>query len=196
MFIQMNGFAQLIEAESRPYQFRIDMMMEIEDVSMSGEFHVLPYKIQISNILEAKMAEWYNLNGFSSTDADAIDGLIVKKIDEFLPDAIQLVGSEALEKSEIRCFFIEESLQFEIQINDFKPFKIAIPLSEVESFQNNFNTIEYSSQKIAYNDENEFVVTYIHIYNPSNMKKYVFYNTEDESVRAPSFSISLPKADL
>ena len=56
-FIQLNVSAQLVEAESRPYQFKIDMMMEIESQSISKAFDILPYKVQISDLLENKLAE-------------------------------------------------------------------------------------------------------------------------------------------
>ena len=195
-FIHLNVFGQLIEAESRSYRFKIDMMMELESKSITKAFHILPYKVQISNILESELAGWYNENEISTSEKVIVDELVVGKVDEFLPKAIQEVGTQAMGKSVKRCFFIEKSLQFEIQILEFKSFKIGIPLAEVESFKNNFNSIEYSNQQIALNDNHEFVVTYLHIYNPTNRKKYIFYNTEDKSVQAPSFSISLPKTDL
>ena len=94
------------------------------------------------------------------------------------------------------CYFLQGTLQFEVQLDGFRPFKIAIPLADVESFQNHFKKLEYSDQKVAFNEIDQFVITYLKIFNPDNGKKYVFYNSEDETVKAPSFAISVPEIDL
>ena len=194
--LNISVFGQLLEAESRPYRFSIDMMLEIEAKTESQSFDILPYKVQISLILEEQLAKWFGNNPHGDIDVDNLDELVAFIVKKSSPEAIQIIGLKAFENTRTHSFFIEESLQFEIQLNEFKPFKISIPLAEVESFQNNFEKIQFSNQKFTMNENDQFVITYIHIYNPENEKKYIFYNTEDGTVQAPSFSVSLPKVDL
>jgi len=186
----------MIESTSRPYRFDIDKTLEYEGVSRIQAFEIVPARVKIRSEIELKLSEWYKNEGFKHADDDTYDERLTRKIEEFQPEIIREVGIESFENCIPECFFLQTTLQFEVRLKGFRPFNIAIPLTEVESFRLNFKKLEYSDHKIVFNEMDEFVITYLKIYNPGNGKKYIFYNSEDQTVRAPSFAISVPEREL
>ena len=189
------SLAQMIEAESIPHRFEIDKSLEYEGESESKPFKIVQPKLLIRNIIEKELTSWYGKEGYKLEGSPEFDLEVSKKVKKIQPRIIQEVGLEMFEHNIPDWYFVQGSLQFEISLSGFKPFMISIPLAEVESFKNHFDKLNFSQQQFAYNEEDEFVVTYLHIYNPDNGKKYIFYNTQDESVKAPTFSISFNDID-
>ena len=189
-------FCQMIESTSRPYRFDIDKMLEYEGVSPRIAMEILPARVKIRSRIEMELSEWYRNEGYKYANEATYDERIIRKIEELQPIIIHEIGLELFDNCIPECFFLQGTLQFEIHLNGFRPFNIAIPLAEVESFRLHFDKLQYSEQKIAFNEMDEFVITYLKIFNPDNGKKYVFYNTEDQTVKAPSFAISVPETTL
>ena len=196
IFLFDTGFCQMIESTSRPYRFDIDKILEYEGVSSSKDFEIIPARVKIRSMIEVELSIWYKNEGFKYADQATYNERIIRKIEEFQPNIIHQVGVEEFNNCIPEYYFLQNTLQFEIHLNGFRPFNIAIPLAEVESFKLNFSKLEYSEQIIAFNEQDEFVITYLKIYNPDNGKKYVFYNTEDQTIKAPSFAISVPESEL
>ena len=186
----------MIESTSRPYRFDIDKTLEYEGVSSPKAFEILPVRVKIRSLIELQLSEWYKNEGYKYVDDATYDERIIRKIEEFQPMVIHEVGLTSFDNCIPECFFLQGTLQFEVRLNGFRPFNIAIPLAEVESFRLHFNKLEFSEQKIAFNEIDEFVITYLKIYNPNNGKKYVFYNSEDQTIKAPSFAISIPEMEF
>ena len=187
--------AQMIEAESRPYRFDIDKSLEYEDVSPPMAFNIIPTKVLIRDRIETEVSKWYGKEGYKYGDTEEFEILIKEKITEIQPAVFQEVGMNLFEHTRPEWFFLQGSLEFEIRMNGFKAFLIGIPLNEVESFKLHFDKLEFSKQKFTYSEEGQFVITYIQIFNPDNGRKYIFYNTAEESIVAPSFSISFSDLD-
>jgi len=189
-------YSQMIESTSRTYHFDIDKTMEYEGISVSQAFEVVPARLKIRQLIEEELSTWYEKEGYKYEDESTYQERIIRKIEDIQPMIIHEVGVSSFDNCQPECFFKQGTLQFEIQLNGFRPFNIAIPLAEVESFRIHFSKLEYSAQKIAFNEIDQFVITYVKIFNPDNGKRYVFYNAEDETVKSPSFAISVPQMDL
>lgn len=194
--VQLTLSAQMIESESRPYSFDIDKILEYQGRSASSSYDIVHPRVKIRDVLQKELSSWFRNEGQNLEDDDRFQQQFNTKINDIQPLVIQEVGLSSFQSCTPVCFFNQSTLQFEVQLDGFRPFNIGIPLAEVESFRNHFDKLQFSDQKIAFNELDQFVITYVHIFNPDNGKKYIFYNSEDETIHAPTFSISFRDVNL
>ena len=93
--------------------------------------------------------------------------IIKAAVEYFQSKAIHDVASKEFDKTFSRCFLLAQQLKVQVHFGGFKPFAIAIPLMEIEDFINNFEDLKFTGQRFALNENDNFVVTYVEIYNPS-----------------------------
>jgi hypothetical protein len=188
--------AQRLEAESIPYRFYIDEILEFEEVSEIMTVEIEPYRSQIRDRLEKEVHIWYDSEGKQLVDDPSYMERLISRIETVTPQIIHDVGLRTFEHCNLEMFFIESSLEFELAFTDFKPFRIGIPLSDVESFRNNSDRLQFENHRITFNDEDQFVISYVEITNPVNGRKYFFHNSNEEALKAPSFNIHLPNSEF
>ncbi len=180
----------MIEAESRPYRFQIDKMINFESSSDQYAFKILPFKTRIVEKLEFEIESWYEEIGSQYRDEDNFEEKVREQIEILKPLVINSVGVEMMSKSTPELYFIAEELKFEIHFSGFEPFEVEVPISQIETFKEHFNRIKYDGQQITFNELEKFVVEEISIYDPVSDAIYAYQKPESQ-VRTPDFEVSL-----
>ena len=186
--------AQMLESESRPYRFSIDHSKEYSDESGRYSFKITPYRNYIRDRLEKEITKWFEEEGKQLYNDPTYDERLIQQIEKVKPIIIHDLGMDVIKNCKSTCYLISQTLEMEVQFTDFRPFRIGVPLVDMESFHNDFHKMIFENQRITFNDRDEFVFTYVEIYNPVNGKKYFFHNTADETINAPSFNIHIPES--
>ncbi|MEQ8323295.1 MAG: hypothetical protein RH916_01315 [Vicingaceae bacterium] len=185
----------MIESESRPYRFEIEKLMAYEDVSVPILLEILPSKVKIRNNLENRLKNYFDTHGNTIESDLEFERAIEQKILEFKPLVVQEVGLDLLNNSIPEWYFEQGWLRFKIRVSGFRPFYIETPLNEIEAFKANFDKISFSNVQLFLNDDDEFVIDHIEVYEPSGRRTYTYERAPGEIIKEASFSISFTRAD-
>ncbi|MEQ9064748.1 MAG: hypothetical protein RIE58_11275 [Vicingaceae bacterium] len=185
----------MIESESRPYRIEIEKMMAYEDVSAPMPVEIMPSKVKIRNNLEKRLKIWFDQQGYALGSDLEFEHAVEHKIVELQPLVVQEVGLDLLNNSIPEWYFEQGRLRFRINFSGFRPFFIETPLSETEAFKANFDKISYSDVLVIFNDDDEFVINHIEVYEPSGGRTYTYERAPEEIIKQASFSISFSRAD-
>lgn len=178
---------QKISDISARYKFNIDQYDHAHDVSEPMKIDMRPYSVKVKEAVETELTRKLNQENWHPQNQEDLASVV----DALKAEAIHEEAQQEFERTYSECFFIAEKLRFQVNFGGFKPFEISLPLTEVESFQNNFNQLDFNNYRFALNEHDMFVVTYVEIFNPDNGKKYFFHNTDDKSIKAPPINLSV-----
>lgn len=168
-------YAQQFEANSRPYRFYIDKILNFEGQSAPKAFTIKDNRKRIVAKLEEHIAKWYEVEG-KKLNAKAFERGILEELERIQPFVIQEIGIEMLDRCQPSYYFIPEELKFEIYFNGFESIEISVPIAEVEDFKQNFNRLTYSDHEITYNEFDRFVINNLHLTDPQNEVTYSYQN--------------------
>ena len=186
----------MIEAESRPYRYDIDKMLSIEGKSNVKSSYLESYRIQIENRMKEEITVWNREKGEKYKLESDYDNKLVAELEKIQPNIIQEVGSQALNKSKANYLFIPEELMFEISFYQFHPFKIEVPIDEIEDFKSNFSKVEFRKEVLLFSESDQFVFNEVEVYNPVSGASYLYKSSDSENMPPPTFTISLPEEEF
>lgn len=169
-FFSQTNFAQIIEAESRPYRYDIDRYDQVEGKSERYSFEIESIFGSIKNKIKKELDDW--IQNHVSSDNTGSENIINAKYIEIRNNVVTEVGQSSFNSRTPNFLFHPEKLLFEIIINEFKPFFIEVASNEIEEFKVNFNKFQFSDQQFLYNDEKLLVLTRVTLQNPVTKKKY------------------------
>lgn len=185
----LESLSQVIEAESRPYQFEIDKILKIEGNTPPAHFDIQPYRKKIRSELVKQMIIWHNESGKNIRDEISYEEELIRQLEVVQPSVIKRVGIIAMDRTKAELFLIEEDLRIEIRLEGFEAFRIDVPVNEIEDFKQHFTKLRFEEREITFNQEDNFVITSLKIEDPVSHRSY--YYQSDSLVPSPSFTISL-----
>lgn len=131
----------------------------------------------IKEYVESKINAWQKKGKYEKT-ADYTSRVNLDsrklKIDYYTQQAIDSIAIAKIDFNVLQNEYDADNETFKIIFTELDPIYIGVPIADAQSFDNNFNKLEFGNTKFALTNDDLIVLQHIEITNPINDKIYVY----------------------
>lgn len=127
--------------------------------------------------IEKELLIWQEKGKFEKTEDYNLrmnEYTIEEKKEALKQEVINQLATEKIDMTKVRNDYDADREVFKLYFDNLNPIKLEVPIHEAESFDNNFENIEYLEYNFSINESNNFEIVYLKAFNPDNYNTYVF----------------------
>ncbi len=147
----------------------------------------------IAKFVENKINNWQKKGKFekvSDYQNRVNDEARLQKIEYYTQKAIDSIGISLLRFDLITNEYDADNESFKISFPDYNPIFLKVPLNEAQSFDANFNDLEFSNIKFTLLDNFDLGIMHLEIINSNAGKSYIYDSQDIVSFSSNQFAFN------
>jgi hypothetical protein len=171
----------------------------LQDYELPQIQELSPLQVHIKEYVEQKINTWQKKGKFEKT-SDYLKRVNPEsreaKKEYYIQQAIDSVAISQIDFNALSNEYDADNETFKIIFSDTDPIYIHVPLADAPSFDNSFDSLEFSNSRFTLTENEDFSILHLEITNPSSQKTYIYDSKQEVPFTLTQLDLTFDPIDL